>query len=42
MKNQIMVITNLYDPKWTMFRNYAGNVFDTRGIAPALTTNGGG
>lgn len=23
------------------WRNYAGNVFDTRGIAAALTTNGG-
>lgn len=39
---KMMLITNIINPKYVAWRNYAGNVFDTRGIAAALTTNGGG
>lgn len=42
MKNpKMMLITNIINPKYMAWRNFAGNVWDTRGIAAALTTNGG-
>lgn len=41
-KPKMMLITNIINPKYVAWRNYAGNVFDVRGIAAALTTNGGG
>ena len=41
MKNpKMMLITNIINPKYDS-SNFAGNVWDTRGIAAALTTNGG-
>lgn len=42
MTPKMMLITNIINPKYMAWRNFAGNVFDTRGIASALTTNGGG
>lgn len=42
MKNpKMMLITNIINPKYDR-SNFAGNVWDTRGIAAALTTNRGG
>ena len=38
---RLMLITNIINPKYNR-SNFAGNVWDVRGIAPALTTNGGG
>lgn len=42
MTPKMMLITNIINPKYIARSNFAGNVFDTRGIAAALTTNGGG